>query len=236
MKKYVSIICAVALAVSLALTASALTGYGNNFPGYDEVVVPPGASINQNIINEAIETGLPIELKSGNVSLTPNALAAIADADEPVVFVAADGSFAIVIDPADIGPNARQINLNIGVDIVDGELRITPPTSGNYGFALTIQLPTAALEEAGVDISKNVFANHYDKNGIALGSIRCTVENGVVSFKITGASYYELSNEEAELGSSSDGNPEGGVVLPVMAAGIAGALVIAMAIGKRVKR
>jgi hypothetical protein len=235
MKKYVSIICAIALAVSLTLTASALTGYGTNFPGYDEVVIPPGAAINQNVINEAIETGLPIEI-SGNVSLTVNALATIADAGEPIVFVAADGSFAIVIDPADIGPNARTINLNLDIDVVDGELRITPQTSGNFGFALTIQLPAAALEAAGVDLSQTVFANHYAKNGKALGSIRCTVENGIVSFKITGASYYELSNTEAELDGSGDPNPNSGVVIPVMAAGIAGILVIAALVAKKVRK
>jgi hypothetical protein len=230
MRKLVCVLVCFVTAFSLFAFSVSATDYGTP-PDYNIIVAE---TVEVDDIIAAITADEPIVLSGGAVKLPVEAIAAIANADAPVTFLA-DG-FSIVIDPATITDDAVAIDLNIAVEVESDAtiagitgvtaIQIIPPTKGNWGFEVTLAIPVEKFVAAGLDLD-NLKAYYIDSNGNTIKEIPVIVVDGNVLVSFNGASQYVITDQVLPITGTTDGNPDTGVTLAFSLMGLAGIAAIA---------
>ncbi|MDR1688374.1 MAG: LPXTG cell wall anchor domain-containing protein [Clostridiales bacterium] len=174
-----------------------------------------------------IESGAPIAISSSeSVALPLDAIAVIANSPVPVTFEA--GNYSISINPADITNGARAIDLHMDIrsetrqfgGIEAKAITVAPSTSGDYGFSLTVNIPAAQFQTAGIYV-QNLKAYHIADSGRITRHPLTVNGDGSVSVKFSGASEYVITEEDlpvdedlsaaaAAEGASGDGGEAAG--------------------------
>jgi hypothetical protein len=125
--------------------------------------------------------------ESAGSTIGTDIIDAIRGSSLPVQIVLANG-LVITIDPALIGANAREIDLNIAITAESGRIVIAPPTHGDYGFTISFDVPADGLTGDAVDLF------HADSSGnVTFVQTLPRNADGTVTVSISGASHYFLT-------------------------------------------
>jgi hypothetical protein len=203
MKKLISLLCAAVLTAVCAVAASASYAVPPEYPAPN--VPTSGAAddptrvVDAEIVESRIAEGEAVYLypaANDEVILDKSTLAAIARASEPVTFVNVETSVTMTIDPDKMTAQAREVDLNIPVVPADDGrgIVIAPPTHGEYGFTISLQIPASAFPP-GFNVN-NARCYYVDDNGgITPADGYFAVINGNIFFEFDHASSYLIADE-----------------------------------------
>jgi uncharacterized protein YjdB len=161
--------------------------------------------IDTSLFEDALKEENPVIIiddNSGSV-ITEEILELIREADKSVEIQLPNG-LVLTIDPESITENARAIDLNIGIEItsqgnqIEGipanNVVIIPPTHGDFGFEIKINIPQSTLQASGLN-GNNIHVRHIDYDGkITLIGRFMRENNGSLNVSISHASQYVLSD------------------------------------------
>ncbi len=217
MKKFLSLIAAVAMLSMVSVTAFA-TDYSedpSDKPDYSDVVADGDGTVENpvevptaDLVEEAITAGDPVYITDDAV-LTEDVVATIANAEEPVTFVAPTG-ITIKIDPATI-TEVSDFNLNFEVEAEEDNevttapsVKITPAMSGDFGMTVELTIPAEAIP-AEMDVEAAHLLYVADDGTVSdMGAI-VVGDDGSFTVAISHASYYLVTDD---LSVVTDGNAD----------------------------
>lgn len=246
MKKFLCAIVTVAMVSLLSVSAFA-TDYPSEPDGSEYITTPDDgdgktaktpASIPQaSVVKDAITNKTPVYV-TDNAVVKAEVISAIADAEAPVTFVAANG-VSMTIDPKTItavkdlnlsfaitdGSDAKDVPSTVSTDVLAKSLVIKPADVGNFGLTVKLTIPAATIP-TNVDVSK-AHLYYIDDNGKIkdYGAVIVN-EAGDVEVEISHASQYVITAEKLEVTAGQSGtddnngtneNPGTGVTLSVTA-------------------
>jgi hypothetical protein len=175
-------------------------------PGYvapDEptsgTIEEPTKIVSADAVEERVSEGEAVFLKPAAdepVIVDKSTLAVIAQASAPVTFVNVDTAVTLTIDPAKMTDAVIEVDLNIPVvPAEDGKgIVIAPPTHGEYGFTISLQIPTTALP-ADFDVNNAVCYYIADDNTVTKYDGYFEVIDGNIFFEFDHASSYLITDD-----------------------------------------
>lgn len=198
MKKTMAAVCAAAVVVSMAATASLAVDYGSgmnigsgssnggmnisssNTNASTNENAGPATSLTYTAVSEAVASGETIEINTDKCKLSTAAMSAIAKSENPVSFQNDEG-VKLTIDPKKI-EDLSTIDLGMVVSKKDNELSIDLNAEGELGLTLEITVPKDIIPE-GIDLS----TAHVYADGADLGPVQLDDDGNVVIEITSGA-------------------------------------------------
>jgi len=209
MKKALGIFAAVMVMSAFTVTVSA-----TDYPEPPRYIIEVTDTVQPSDIKDALKTSNPtIYISDGNVVISKSALREIAKGGKKIKFTA-DG-YTITINPNDITDDARSINLKMTVKnakkiegVSAAAVIIQPAASGDFGFSLTVSVPTSVFKSAGIKTS-GAKAYYIGDNGSIKEKSFSVNSDGSVSVKFNHASYYAITEKSLTSKSGTDNGKTG---------------------------
>ena len=192
MKKTLAAVCAAALVVSMAATASLAVDYSQHMvigsgPANNNTAAPtittnaaPATGLTYAAVKAAATAVETVEIDTDKCKLSTAAMSAIAKVKKTVSFVNGEG-VTLTIDPKTI-KKLGTIDLGMEISKKSSELAIDLKADGELGLTLKITLPKDIIPE-GVDLD----AAHVYADGEDLGAATLDADGNVVLEITSGA-------------------------------------------------
>lgn len=192
MKKTLAAVCAAALVVSMAATASLAVDYGMQMqigsgPVNNNTSAPatsttkeaaPATGLTYGAVKAAAASGETVEIDTAKCKLSTAAMSAIAKAKKPVSFVN-DKGVTLTIDPKKVD-DLGTIDLGMKITKKSSELKLDLKAEGELGLTLEITVPKDLIP-ADVDVeAAHVYATDKDGNTVDLGAVKLDKDGNII--------------------------------------------------------